>query len=95
MFDVMNEYPRMLYRPGNGPSEVWGELVDTKTVGSAAEEREALREGWLREPQVACDRSRRRRLFKAMVQWIAKHWQFWITTTLATAGVVAAFLAIK
>jgi hypothetical protein len=91
----MNEYPRMLYRPGNGPSEIWGELVDTRIVGSAEEEREALRDGWLREPKKACDGSKRRRLIRARVQWIGKHWQFWISTTLAIAGVVAAFLAIK
>ena len=91
----MNEYPRMLYRPGSGPSELWGEFVDTRIVGSSSEEKEALRKGWLLEPKIARDRSKRRRLFKAKLAWFRKHWQFWITTVLAAAGVVAAFLAIR
>lgn len=85
----------MIYRPGNGPSEVWKELVDTRVVASFEEERLALREGWLIEAGVACERAKRRRMLKVTVGWVAKNWQFWITTALATAGVTAAFLALK
>jgi hypothetical protein len=91
----MDQYPRMLYRPGNGPSEIWGELVDTRTVASADEERSAVSEGWLVEPQVACARAKRKRELKGRWQAFAKHWQFWISTAIAVSAVVVGFVAIK
>lgn len=91
----MNDYPRMLYRPGSGPSEVWGELVDTKIVHSPVEEAQDLKNGWIRQPDLACKRAKRRRNIKDKLHWLGQHWQFWITSAIATAGVIVAFLAIK
>jgi hypothetical protein len=91
----MDQYPRMLYRPGNGPSEIWNELVDTSTVCSADEERTAVLAGWLPDPGVACAKANKRRLRKAKWQAFAKNWQFLVTTALALAAVVVGALALK
>lgn len=91
----MNDYPRMLYRPGNGPSEVWGEAVDTKVVASQEEEAAELRAGWMRDPTVACAKAKRVRELKSGLRWFASHWQFWITTSLAVAALLVGYLALK
>ena len=95
MLGLMKDYPRMLYRPGKGPSEVWEELVDTLIVQSASEEMLAVRDGWLREPDKACQRAKRRRQLGAKFRWLAGHWQFWVTSAIALAGVVLSYLARK
>ncbi|ONG42033.1 hypothetical protein BKE30_01855 [Alkanindiges hydrocarboniclasticus] len=91
----MNNYPRMLYRPGKGPSEVWGELVDTRIVQSEAEEVKAIREGWLQDPNKACQKAHRKRLLHDKWQKFAKHWQFWITCAIGIMAIVVSYMAIK
>jgi hypothetical protein len=91
----MDSHPRMLYRPGTGPSEVWGEFVDTRVVQSESEEMQAARDGWMRDPSKACQKAKPRRLPKVKWRWFAGHWQFWTTSAMATAGVVVGYLAIK
>jgi len=91
----MDNYPRMLYRPGDGPSEILGEPVDTKIVNSSSEEQRALRDGWLNDAELACEKSKSRRALKARLSWFKSHWQFWISAAIATAGVVVAYLALE
>ena len=39
------EYPKALYRDG-GAEMIWGKPVQTRVVGTAEEQAEALAEGW-------------------------------------------------
>ena len=70
----MDEYPRMLYRPGRGPSEVWGEFVDTLTVNSPLDEEQALKCGWMYDPQRAVAHARRKRQVRDILRRIFKDW---------------------
>ncbi|WP_156373261.1 hypothetical protein [Pseudorhodoferax sp. Leaf267] len=90
----MDDYPRMLYRPGTGPSELWGALVDKAIVNNAQEEAEHRRRGWLREPVVAVARAKRQQATSTRWRWFLGHWQFWITTAIALCTAVVAYLAL-
>ena len=45
----MSDYPKMLYRDGTA-RKLWGVMVDTLTVATADEERQARAEGWRGSP---------------------------------------------
>lgn len=91
----MNDYPRMLYRPGSGPEVLWGELVDNRTVQSAHEETQAIREGWLRDPSRACLKAKSKRIWLGRLRRAGAHWQFWITSSIAVVAAIFAYMAIK
>lgn len=91
----MNDYPRMLYRPGTGDSEVWGEAVDTKTISSPEDEAKELRNGWMRDPNLACAKAKQKRIWRARFDWAASHWKFWISTAIGVAALWLAYVALK
>jgi hypothetical protein len=90
------EYPKMLYRPAKGEGEmVWNERVDTLIVRSYRKEFSAIKDGWLLDPVKACALSAKMKKRSMFFAWLASHWKFWITTTIAIIAAIAAIMAIK
>ena len=83
----------MLYRPAKGKGEiVWNERVDTTIVHSYKKEFEAIKNGWLLEPEKACAISAKMKKRSLFYAWLLSHWQFWVATAIA---IVSAIIAIK
>jgi len=86
----MEQYPRMLYKPGKGDGEmIWGHRLDTSTVQNAAEYKAALRKGWHDEPNAAIKRLKWHQRVWVVRDFYLRNWQ-WLWGTL-----VAVVLAIK
>jgi hypothetical protein len=87
----MQQYPRMLYRPGQGEGEmVWNHRIDTFTVKSAEEERAALRRGWHADPQAAIKRVTWYNKLRAVRAFYLQNWQ-WLWGTAIAIGLAVAF----
>ncbi len=90
---MLDEYPRMLFRPAKGEGEMlWGERVDNLTVYSFQEESSAIKEKWIRDPSQACALSAKMKKHSILFAWFVSHWQFWVTTIIA---IIVAVISIK
>lgn len=62
---LLAEYPKAVYRAGEGavylgePFKIGGHLIDTATVENAAEEADALEQGWFLTPDLKAEQARR------------------------------------
>lgn len=93
---MVDEYPRMLYRPAKGEGEmVWNERVDTLIVKSVEEYQSAIKTKWLRDPSKACELSAKMKKRSLFYAWLLSHWKFWVTCIIGIAGVIATIMSIK
>lgn len=86
-------YPRMLYRPGATDMPIWGEQLQTLIINSAQEERDAVCKGWIVDAVKACEKAKRIRVRRERWnRYVVAHWQFWVGTVIAVAGLAASWL---
>ena len=86
------EYPKMLYRQGK-MIEYEGQMLDHMTVNNRSEEVAA--KGWFDHPSKVARSIRRNALLMTPLLFMARHWQFWITTAVALAAIYVSWLALK
>lgn len=82
------EYPKMLYRPGNEKSqEIWGHRLNALIVNSLSEEQEAFKQGWSNIDEAIKFYKIKQKLLSIWYFYL-KHWQ-WLWGT-----VIAILLAV-
>jgi hypothetical protein len=71
------EYPKMLYRPGNEKSQdIWGYRLDTLTVNSFKQEHKAVKDGWQIDINKAIKLYIRKQKLLIIWQFYLRNWQW-------------------
>lgn len=87
------EYPKMLYRPGN-MLVTQGYGLDHCTVESAEQEKAAQKQGWGSHSS-AIQQAKRQQRLRSIGSFVLTHWQFWLSFVVAVLGTIAAFMALR